>query len=235
MKSTLLLFSLLSMLIFSCKSDDDAQPSEPLQLLSSVTSDGQVYPVEYFSDHKIKKIKLTNEFAEFTYDNNGRISRVTKTDLETNEESVTTFEHDANGKIISFEFDDLTVDLDYNQASNSYSYTVPPNTFTFELNTNEEAQKVTQFNETTQTSVSWGYTFDTVHKGALANSNPITLYLFLIEENSLDLLLPFYQNPVATVFNSFGNYECENTFDEKGFVKNTSVLGREITFNYILE
>ena len=231
MKSKFLFVGFLTFFIFSCKNDDDAKPAEQLKLLSSVTSDGENYVIGYHPDKKVKLIELRDDVAEFTY-TDGKISSISKRNLQTNEQLITTFEHDANGKISSFTYDDLTVEVAYNGVSNSYTYTILPKTLTFELTTNGEVEKVILYDENADETFSCGYTFDNANKGALAGTNPVSIYLFLIDENSLDILLPFYQHPVTSAFNSFGNYDCENSFDEDGYIETTSIFGRDLVFYY---
>ncbi|MEG1266791.1 MAG: hypothetical protein RSE19_09960, partial [Myroides sp.] len=84
-----------------------------------------------------------------------------------------------------------------------------------------------------QTTDSWGYTFDENKKVSLWNSNSVSVYIFMIDHNSLDLMLPFSKHPVTSVFNSLGNFNCTNQYNEDDYITKTVCAGREVSFHYI--
>lgn len=216
--------------VLSC-SNDDSNSNNDSYLLDYVVYQEEEYFMEYYPNNSVKKFKIIDQWAAFTYENN-RIISITKTDVETNMPSVTTFEHNANGKISTFENDGLTVEVAYDEATTSYSYTVLPYTFTFKITASGDVERVTRFHNETEQTVFWGYVYDTQNKGAMANSNAVTIYLYLIQPNSLDVLLPFTKMPIQTVYNGDANFSCENTFNSLGYIETISVFGNDLTFHY---
>lgn len=64
------------------------------------------------------------------------------------------------------------------------------------------------------------------------NSNSVSVYIFMIDHNSLDLMLPFSKHPVTSVFNSLGNFNCTNQYNEDDYITKTVCAGREVSFHY---
>lgn len=74
MKTTFLLFSFLSLFLFSCSSDDQTLPetkqNPKTTLLDKVTYDGDDYKVSFDSENCVKTLNLVNKSYEFFYENN---------------------------------------------------------------------------------------------------------------------------------------------------------------------
>lgn len=242
-----LILIMLVPFLLCCSSDDNAGsnpeeedpdgPQEMLYYLNRIDHEGDSYEVDLMPDHKVKKIRLTNSSYEFEYDKQV-ISRVIRTDA--NGVSTTTdFEHDADGKIISFSKGAETINVEYDAGSKTYSYYDAYGLayLYYEMNAKGDLKKFTRDYDVIigQTDESWGYEFDETKKGSLWNSNAVTVYVYIVEPNSLDVMLPFSKYPVSTVIHPAGNFGCENEFNEDDYITQTDVNGQEVIFNYTEE
>lgn len=243
MKFLLFAFIIFSGFTISCSSDDDSSeiPEEPqptLYYLNYVTYQGDDYPVELYPDHKVKKIDLLGFIYEFSYEDN-LVSNIIYTTDEGLSFSIEV-QYDANDRINSLVYDgEIIQPIAFDPQTRTYSYTVVNDFFetrySFKLNEVLDVERVTKYDPLTQESSYWGYQFDEGNKGTLWNSNSISAYVFMIKPNSLDLMLPFFQKPVAAAHNGDASFVCTNEFNDEGYLIHTSVFGRELVFNYIEE
>lgn len=236
MKTKFLVIGFLSLFILSCSSNDQTLP-EPKQnptttLLNKVTYDGDDYEVSFDSENRIKILNLVDKNYEFFYENN-LVSKVIRTSA--GDSYTTTFTHDENGKIASFQNRVSSCVVAFYADQNIYSYGDSrfQHRCTLEINNKGDLTEFKVADLKNQTTDSWGYTFDENKKGSLWNSNSVSVYIFMIDHNSLDLMLPFSKHPVTSVFNSLGNFNCTNQYNEDDYITKTVCAGREVSFHYI--
>jgi len=237
MKTKFLLIGFLSLFILSCSSDDQTLP-EPKQnpkttLLDKVTYDGDDYEVSFDSEDRVKTLNLVNKSYEFFYENN-MVSKVIRTSA--GDSYTTTFTHNENGKITSFSnYIRQSEQVSFHDDKNLYSYSnsLLQQKYSLKINNKGDLTEFKVADLKNQTTDSWGYTFDENKKGSLWNSNSVSVYIFMIDHNSLDLMLPFSKHPVTSVFNSLGNFNCTNQYNEDDYITKTVCAGREVSFHYI--
>lgn len=237
MKTKFLLLGFLSLFILSCSSDDQTLP-EPKQnpkttLLDKVTYDGDDYEVSFDSEDRVKTLNLVNKSYEFFYENN-MVSKVIRTSA--GDSYTTTFTHNENGKITSFSnYIRQSEQVSFHDDKNLYSYSnsLLQQKYSLKINNKGDLTEFKVADLKNQTTDSWGYTFDENKKGSLWNSNSVSVYIFMIDHNSLDLMLPFSKHPVTSVFNSLGNFNCTNQYNEDDYITKTVCAGREVSFHYI--
>lgn len=237
MKTKFLLIGFLSLFILSCSSDDQTLP-EPKQnpkttLLDKVTYDGDDYEVSFDSEKRVKILDLVNKSYEFFYENN-LVSKVIRT--SEGDSYTTTFTHNENGKITSFSnYIRQSEQVSFHDDKNLYSYSnsLLQQKYSLKINNKGDLTEFKVADLKNQTTDSWGYTFDENKKGSLWNSNSVSVYIFMIDHNSLDLMLPFSKHPVTSVFNSLGNFNCTNQYNEDDYITKTVCAGREVSFHYI--
>lgn len=237
MKTKFLLIGFLSLFILSCSSDDQTLP-EPKQnpkttLLDKVTYDGDDYEVSFDSENRVKTLNLVNKSYEFFYENN-MVSKVIRTSA--GDSYTTTFTHNENGKITSFSnYIRQSEQVSFHDDKNLYSYSnsLLQQKYSLKINNKGDLTEFKVADLKNQTTDSWGYTFDENKKGSLWNSNSVSVYIFMIDHNSLDLMLPFSKHPVTSVFNSLGNFNCTNQYNEDDYITKTVCAGREVSFHYI--
>lgn len=243
MKTKILLFTILSLLIFSCKSDDENAGPPPIpadeKLIENIQSDGLNYQFEYNSDKTIRSLNIPQAalLLNYSYENN----RIAIISLIGNGESLDYhLEYDANGKISSFSLDDVITPVTYNAAENYYLYQKENgDEFTLHLNENHDIYKAIEYdpeNEETESSLAL---YDNSGKGVLTNTNNITVPTVLI---SGEVFFGFYLFPVSNkpieTFSITGgtNLVFENEFDEQGFIKKSIVSSEgvevELIYNY---
>jgi len=236
MKTKFFLIGLLSLFILSCSSDDQTL-TEPKQnpkttLLDKVTYNGDDYEVSFDGENRVKILNLVDRRYEFFYENN-LVSKVISTS-ETNS-FTTIFTHNENGKITSFSNHiRQSEQVSFNDDKNLYSYSnsLLQQKYSLKINNKGDLQDFKVVDVKNQKTYSWGYTFDEIKKGSLWNSNSVSVYIYMIDHNSLDLMLPFSKYPVTSVFNSLGNFNCANQYNKDDYITKTVCAGREVSFHY---
>jgi len=236
MKTIFFLFSILSLFLLSCSSDNEVSP-EPTKiptttLLDKVTFQGDDYDVSLDSEKRVKILNLADRSYEFFYENN-LVSKVIRTSA--GDSYTTTFTHDENGKIASFQNKNNSYDVSFHDDINLYSYSDSSLSHKYSLKINNVGD-LTEFKVADLKYLkieSWGYTFDETKKGSLWNSNAVSVYIYMIDNNSLDTMLPFSTYPVASAFNSFGNFNSTNQYNEDGYITKSVTFGKEVTFHYV--
>lgn len=236
MKTKFLLISFLSLFLYSCSSDNEFSPeikeNPTTTLLNKVTYEEDDYAVGIDSENRIKILNLVDRSYEFFYENN-LVSKVIRT--SENNSYTTTFTHDENGKISSFSnFISPSEKVSFSADKNLYSYSNSQlqQKYSLVVSSKGDLQEFKVVDLKNQTNNYWGYTFDETKKGSLWNSNSVSVYIYMIDNNSLDLMLPFSKHPVSSVFNSLGNFNCTNQYNEDDYITKTVCAGREVSFHY---
>ncbi len=226
-----ILFISLIICSSACKNDDEGVPPEKRQLVDYFVYQGNSYTVSYNEDYLIESIRILDAIYTFTYENE-KISRISH--VQNAQEDTYQFYYNGDGVLNSFDKNDYNYEVDYNPNTLTYSYSnglLNGSSFYFTVN---ELGDLKDFRRepVNGNDESWGYEFDTQKKGALYNTNSISLYLYIIQINSLDIAMPFSKYPVRNIYNNNTNYECSNQYDEEQFITKTEVLFNEVDYVY---
>lgn len=219
MKSKILLFSILSLFIFSCNSDDENSGGSPIpsdqKYLSKITDDQgtTVATIEYNSDKTIKKKVLESVQVRYEYDTNGRVSKsyISFSGAPT---ITTDFEHDANGNILGYTQNDLEYEVE--KTGNKYLFVNNDDAYEVDVNSNHEIIKFQTGDAQLDFLLADG------KSGSLSNTNNVAIYDFIAN--------PFYyfyfssmnnltHQPIEDIYGALGAIAFENEYDEDGFLK----------------
>lgn len=242
MKTKILFFSLLSLLIFSCSGDDDSGsdpeaqiPAEEKLLESVKIGVNEMMRFNYNPDKTVNELTITDyALLRFTYEQ-GNIHSITVVAGGASQEYLFTYQ---NGKISSFSEDDEVTQVTYNAAGNYYLYQNEyQEEYTIELDANGEIEKrVIYDNAQDEIISSYFYIYDLTKMGTMTNSNSISIHVSMIIDAAWEFLgIPISKYPLKTLSTTQGNIEVENTFDNQEFVKSAVLgLGQEepLSFSY---
>ncbi|UPQ77712.1 hypothetical protein M0M57_08700 [Flavobacterium azooxidireducens] len=195
--------------------------------------------VEYNPDKTVKQLRLESTFIfDFLYEND----QITTIQLTVNGESRTyNFTYTLGGKIASYDDGEELVQLLYNPANNSYSFSTNDDyDITITLTQDGDIKQYElEDNFSNQGSGSAVVFYDDAKKGSMTNSNPINLHLGIIFKSPLAMqyLFPYSKKPIELMSTSQGvSLEYNNTYDSQGFIKSMTMLanGEEAgTSNFI--
>lgn len=226
MKSKILLLSFLSLSIFSCSSDDESgsEQQNPVgKKLVQTINMGVLLKYIYNEDQTVKILDIGNNNMNFNYSEN----RISSIEYLNDEYS---FQYDANGKINSFTFNNLEVDVTYNAAANSYSYEKEEGKqSTLKLTENEDIKEYSILETQTEELSKYEYFYDNSKNGVLTNSNPIAVYLVMIT-GFPDIGLYASKRPVQTFSNNGMAFSFENTYDDDKYVTKSIINGTNTVY-----
>lgn len=226
MKSKILLLSFLSLSIFSCSNDDKSgseQQNPVSQKLVQTINTGVLLKYTYNEDQTLKILDIGNNSMNFNYSEN----RISTIEYLNNEYS---FQYDANGKINSFNYNDLEIDVAYNAATNSYSYEKEEGKqLTLKLTENEDVKEYSILETQTEELSKYEYFYDNSKNGVLTNSNHIAVYLVMIT-GFHDIGLYASKRPVQTFSNNGIAFSFENTYDDDKFVTKSIINGTNTVY-----
>lgn len=228
MKTKILILSLISIFIFSCKSDDENAGTQPIpeneKLIDNIVSDGFNYEFDYNNDKTIGSLNIPGLLLfNYTYENN-RISKIFA--LANGEALEYHLDYDQNGRISSFSSDDVVTPVTYNAAQNYYLYQKETGEeFILHLNENGDIYKASEYDPEYDETESCILLYDDSAKGVLTNTNNITIPTSLVfgEVFLSYYMFPISNKPVTTISLPGGNVMFENEFDDQGFVSKTII------------
>lgn len=241
MKSKIFLLSILSIFIFSCKSDDESSgiQFEGKRLSHIEWSSGDGIDFTYNSDHTVKTIDISDDIIlNFNYVNN-RIETLIFQWGQGGASDIYRFTYDGNGKINSFSKADEVYEVTYVAAENKYTYQADEDrTISIGL----EGEDVFYLSNQEGMNIQ-NYTFNYGEgKGPLSASNPISLHILLSLPDPLVAYITtcFSKKAIESYVNEDEIFEFENTFDEQGFIiqrdfMNSNDLPASDIFNYTEE
>lgn len=214
MKTKILILSLISVFIFSCKGDDGSEPQNTVtkKLVETINSSGTLIKYTFNGDQMVQSWKFgENPNMQFNYSKN-RINTIEYAD------QVWEFMYDANGKINAFSNGIDEIDVVYNASENSYFYKKEEGIeTTLILTENDDVKKYSILNTQTDVSVKLEYFYDNSKNGVLTNSNNIAIYLVMVTNNHF-VGLYASKKPVHTFNNNSTALSFENTFDNDEFI-----------------
>src|SRR6218665_1281470 len=230
------LFLLIWFTLLSCSDDDNnktanAEIPANEKFLKKITypDPDLYYTFDYNPDKTIRKItsSMTNDpFAavlSFTYEN-GLITAVDR--LMANNTVRTTFSYDANRKLSGVTTGNAYRPMTYQAADNSYITTSPyGRPMKFYVTADGDVGRTVEQNQNDETYI--GLVFNPEKFGPLYNSNPIALYVYLIEPIAIvnyGTLLT--RRPVENI-TYFGNNPYSNTYDSEGFITESKESGAD--------
>jgi len=227
MNSKILLLSFLSLFLFSCSSDvesgSEQQNPVGVKLANTINLNGILLEYSYNEDQTVKILDIGTNTMNFYYSEN----RISSVEYLNDEYS---FQYDANGKITSFTFNDLEVDVTYNAAANSYSYEKEEGKqLTLKLTENEDIKEYSILDTQTEELSKYEYFYDNSKKGVLTNSNPIAVSLVMIT-GFYDIGLYTSKRPVLTFSDSVTAFSFENTYDDDKFVTKSVINGTNTVY-----
>lgn len=242
MGAKILLFSFFSILIFSCKSDDEASgmpsiPADQKFLDRIVTEDGiELLKMEYNADKTIKKIIIEGGAGQirYAYDEQGRVQEMYFN--ITGQGTITTyFEHDANGKILGYAQNNEEFALEI--SNDNYIFFNDGDLIEAKINSNLEIDKFTVDGEQT-----YNYFYETGRKGVFTNTNDVGIYNFIATPYFHIYLnggYNLFKTPLEEILGGSISVTHQNEFDDQGFLKKSSTIfslgGEPIVNNFIYE
>lgn len=228
MKTKFLILSIISVFIFSCKSDDESGSGQqnPVveKLVETINLNGILLAYTFNEDKTVEKLDFgVAESMLFTYTEN-RISSIEYDD------DVFEFVYDVNGKIKSFSIGIDQVDVIYNAAENSYSYEMEEGKeITLILAENGDVNKYSILDTQTQEIVRHEYFYDNSKNGVLTNSNNIAVYLVMVT-GFYDIGLYASKRPIQTFSSNGIAFSFENTYDDDIFVTKSIINGTNTVY-----
>lgn len=249
MKPKILILSLISLLIFSCKSDDESAPSTPpipvdQRYLSEIMNEqGETtVTMEYNADKTLKKMSAGGFVLRFEYNSAGK---VTTMHIAMASEGSATFHYtyDENGKINSYEnYDGEVRPVQYNAQEDSYQFEDEYSTHVVFLNDNQSFQKIIH-QEEGEEETTLNIFYENGKYGAFHNTNEIALPVFLAAADYyyfIFLVNNLTKEPIEEAFGGAFYISHENEYDQDNFLT-TSIVNaptleinsRKLTYKYI--
>lgn len=216
MKTKIVLFSILSLFIFSCSSDNnsgsDPQNPQSTKLIETININGRLFKYNFNDNKTVQSLdfSVTNSIL-FKYSEN-RISSIEYDD------KVWEFMYDSNGKINSFSSGNDNIDVVYNSAENSYFYENNDGVkINLTLTQDGDVKKYSLLYTQTDETVIHEYFYDNSKNGVLTNSNNIAVYLVMVTK-FYDVGLYASKKPAQTFRSNDVPFSFENTYSEDGFL-----------------
>lgn len=246
MKFLYLSFSVLFLLILSCKNDDENSGPPPIpedeKLIETIIADGLNYEFKYNEDKTVSSLNVSNYFIfDYAYES-GRVSAISFLSAE-GQYLEYILEYDNNNRISSFSVDDIVTPVVYNAGGNYYLYQKENgDEFTLFLNENGDIDKVTAYDNEYDETENVIYLYEESGKGVLTNTNVITVPTILVlgEPFLSYYLFPVSKKPLENMaITGGGLLTFENEYDEQGFITQSivqSALSEEPTvviYNYM--
>lgn len=244
MKTNILFFTLLLILLAGCSKDDSSAdeteilPDEKfLTDVKGYDNTKTIFSVAYNTEKNVENITFGDDgFFNYTYDGN----RISNLDVFLGATISYTFSYDGEDHIIAFTKDGINTPVTYNAVENYYFY-VKENgdEETIFLDADGDAKKLVSFylNENKTETINILYESGN-HKGTFTNTNNPTLAMNIAipEYHALFLLYNLSKKPIKTLV-SDEVLEYENTFDGQGFLVDTTYDHGDgpitINFNYL--
>ena len=243
MKTKIVLFSILSLFLFSCSGDDDnsGTPQIPAEekLIDYMNFDDALnVALTYNSDKTVETINFGGQaLFLFTYANN-QIS--TAEVVGTIGNGIYTFAYDDAGRISSISLDDQVIPVVWNEANRSYLFQrANLDEVTIILKENNDIGKVLYYDDYENETKSTTFFYEESKKGTMTNSNQISIVIEMIFPN---LGLEIYtgilaKKPIKSLAASQIIYTIDNSYDEQGFVSESTMsigpnASSAITYKY---
>jgi len=229
MKTKILILSLISIFILSCKSDDDGseqQNTQSKKLAETITTQDVMIEFSYNEDQSVREMDFSNATGTITFAYaEKRISTLKRGD------DIWEFQYDTNGKVTSFSNGTIEINVTYNSAERSYTYEKQKGIVkTIILHENGDIKQYSTLNTQTNELVEYKYFYDNSKNGILTNSNSVVSYI-LMTLNYYDLGMFISKKPVKT-FNHDDSQilTFENTYDDDDFIMKSTINGTTETF-----
>lgn len=243
MKSKILLFSMLSLFMFSCSSDDESSGTPAIpeneKLLDNMNFFNEVnIQLTYNPDKTVETINFAGQaIFMFTYTDN-QINTMEVAGAVGS--GIYTFTYDDNGRISTFSLDDEVTDVVWNEANRYYLYQRENlDEVTIILNQHDDIEKILYYDDLDNETKSTTHFYEESKKGTMTNSNQIATAIELIfPEQGLSVYTSSLgKKPIKTIALPYGILTFQNTYDDQGFVSASSVnIGAAepspVTFNY---
>lgn len=223
MKAKILLISILSLFIFSCKSDDESSGTSTIpadqKYLSKVTNDEEavLISLEYNSDKKIKKKISGDSQFRYEYDQNGKVTKCYFSLPET-PTIITDFVHDANGNIVGYIQNNIEYKVE--KIGNKYFFINNGDAYEVDVNNNNEILKF----KTGDTQLDFFLVDGKL--GPLFNTNNISIYDCISNPFSyffFSALNNLNHEPIEEIIGGLGPITFQNEYDQDGFLKRSVI------------
>lgn len=229
MKTKILILSLISFFIFSCKSDDDSEPQQPEteSYLTKITeSDGDVAAeFTYYTDKKLKKADYGFYNFEFEYDENGRVSATLA--YTPNGGDRYHYTYDESGRIVSFNISGQEeVLVSYSENGNYYQYQDNGDQVRFYLNESNQLFK-SERRYVDNSTFTQTYFYEDGFKGCFHNLEEIGQTNFISGFNMIheQYKINATPHPLRQVLTDDFIYEFENFYNDQNILER-SVLNK---------
>jgi len=246
MKSKILILSLISVFIFSCKSDDESSditkiPAEERLIQNINFFDDTDIALSYNPDKTVETINFAGQAIFFFNYSENQISTIEVTGAIGN--GMYTFTYDNNDRISAFAFNDEVTPVVWNEADRSYFYENENfHEVTITLKPNNDIEKIKYVEAGDNDPYSINYIYEESKKGTMTNSNEIA--------TAIEMIFPHYgleiytgtlaKKPIKIVAGSVMICTYNNTYDDQDFVSastlsvsGTSAEPSPIIYTYI--
>jgi len=232
MKTKILLATILLLILFSCKSDDEVSgtPTIPAnqKFLSKVT-DGQgemLVEMKYNDNKTIARVTIRGFIFRYEYNEIGKVGNM-HVAIPGEAMSSYSYTYDANGIMNSYKGPDGSIHpVEFSVQENSYHYIEDQyDSYTIYLNPNQTLKKIIE-HEQGENDIAISPFYEDGKYGALHNTNdvslptmvasPIFYYVFFTSFNLCKV-------PFEEVFGGYIYISQENEFDRDNFLKNSIV------------
>lgn len=242
MKTIILILSLISVFIFSCKSDDEnagtPEIPENQKYLNEITGQDLSIKLTYTPDKKVESVNLGGIML-YLFAYSGDQIETMQYISNDGPDLLYRFTYQ-NNRISSFTINDYNIPMDWNQADRSYFFKNDnQDEITIILNEDEDLNKVYHYvHENDETNVT-NYFYEDSRKGAMTNSNHVSAYMAIASYFSINGLYAgvLSKKPVKIIAFHGLVFSFENTYDSQEFVSESSVStgnssGSPILYNY---
>lgn len=219
MKFLYLSFSVLFLLILSCKSDDESGNSIPNKYVSHIDwSLGEYINFTYNENHTVKSIDVNDDIIfRFEY-SDSQIETVIVQFGPGGNSDIYHFTYDENGKIRTIA-DEEIINVTYNEAEQSYSYpTSDDGDYIKVFLQDDEVKKLVRGGEDEMREYEFNYSPE--NYGPLAGSNSVNIHILLALPDPLISFIAtsFTRKPVDYYSEEDQLFLFNNAFGEDGFI-----------------
>ncbi|SMC81418.1 hypothetical protein [Moheibacter sediminis] len=242
MKTKILILSLISVFIFSCKSDDEnagtPEIPENQKYLNEITGQDLSIKLTYTPDKKVESVNLGGIML-YLFAYSGDQIETMQYISNDGPDLLYRFTYE-NNRISSFTINDYNIQMEWNQADRSYFFKNDnQDEITIILNENEDLNKVYHYVHEDDETNMISYFYEDSRKGAMTNSNHVSTYMTIASYFSINSIYAgvLSKKPVKTIAFHGLIFSFENTYDSQEFVSESIVStgnssGSPILYNY---
>lgn len=242
MKTKILILSLISIFILSCKSDDESsgtpQIPENQKYLEEIKGQDLSIKLTYTPDKKVESVNLGGvTLYLFSYSGN----QIQTMQYISNDSPVLLYKFNyENNRISSFTINNYHIPMKWNPADRSYFFTMDnKDEITMILNENDDLNKIHHYSYEEDKTTTTSYFYEDSRKGGMTNSNNVSAYMVMATYYTEKVLYAgiLSKKPVRTIFLRNMMFSFENKYDSQEFISESNITVADsapppITYNY---